>query len=567
MRIHVFKARNSQAPDQPGGRQLLLIMIGLCLAVVLTGMDQTILATATTVISDEFGALADISWWSNAYLLTLSSFQLFYGKLYSLFPIKAVYLSAIALFEIGSLICTTAPNSIALIIGRAIAGLGAAGIFSGGVLITTKLIPLSKRAGYLGVMSGAFGLAAIIGPFLGGALTDRATWRWCFGINLPIGAVTIVLCALLVNLPPGEIANRPTTPLGTLAELDIPGTVSLVASLISLLIALQWGGATYPWNDGRIIALLVVFGVLTIVFIVTQTTSVLGKASTIPPTVAKNRDIWFAASYAICITGGVYVAVLYLPIWFQALRGNSALSSGILLIPLIAGYVVSSVIAGGLTSFIGYYNPGMIIGSILAIAGSALLTTLNLNSDTGRIVGYQLLYGFGVGFGFGQPSYVVQTVLAPGDVPIGVTLITLLQNLSASIFVAVAQSIFQGELRRQLSLDSPNADLSAISGSGAGDFLSVFPPEEQPLARQTYSKSLLLTLYISLALSIASSIGAVCTRWGSMKASAENEAAVSEKQEARRENAALQPHSESEDLKSKSVTGASTSGRPVAVLS
>ncbi|KAI0198294.1 major facilitator superfamily domain-containing protein [Astrocystis sublimbata] len=553
---------NTEPTDRPDGRRLVLIMVALCLAVILTGMDQTILATATTVISDEFGALSDISWWSNAYLLTLSSFQLFYGKLYSLFPIKIVYLCAIGLFEIGSLICTTAPNSIALIIGRAIAGLGAAGIFSGGTLITTKLIPLSKRAGYLGVMSGAFGLAAIIGPFLGGALTDRATWRWCFGINLPIGAVTIVLCALLVKLPPRQISNRSSGKFGILVDLDIPGTVSLVAALISLLIALQWGGSTYPWNNGRIIALLVVFGVLVIAFVATQTTSVFGKAKTLPRAVAKNRDIWLAASYAVCITGGVYVALLYLPIWFQALRGESALSAGILLIPLIAGYVVASVIAGGITSAIGYYNPGMIAGTILAIAGSALLTTLNLSSDTGRIVGYQLLYGFGVGFGFGQPSYVAQTVLAPDDVPIGVTLIQLLQNLSASVFVAVAQSIFQGELRRKLSSAS-GGDIPTVSGLGAGDFLSRFPPNERDMARQNYSKSLLLTLYISLALSATSTIGALCTGWGSMKTGRGNEVEPSEteKQGVGHENDGLneKAQSESEQLKREGATDISTS--------
>ncbi|KAJ8133436.1 hypothetical protein O1611_g182 [Lasiodiplodia mahajangana] len=546
----------AESPDQPGTRRLFLIMIGLCLAVVLTGMDQTILATATPIISDEFGALTDISWWSNAYLLTLSSFQLFYGKLYSLFSIKLVYLGAIALFEVGSLICTVAPNSIALIVGRAIAGLGAAGIFSGGVLITTKLIPLSKRAGYLGIMSGAFGLAAIIGPFIGGALTDRATWRWCFGINLPIGAVTILVCAVLVKLPRQDGISQSTTALGKLIELDLPGTVSLVASLISLLIALQWGGSTYPWNDGRIIALLVVFGVLAIVFFVTQTTSFLGKASTIPSNVAKNRDIWFAGSYAVSITGGVYVAILYLPVWFQALRGDSALSAGILLIPLIAGYVVASVIAGGVTSAIGYYNPGMVVGTILAVVGSALLTTLNLSSNIAHIVGYQLLYGFGVGFGFGQPSYVVQTVLEPGDVPIGVTLVTLLQNLSASVFVAVAQSIFQGELRRNLSSVSPGADLPNIAGTGAGDFLSTFPPDEQASARQSYSKSLLVTLYISLALSATSSIGAVFTRWGSMKASVNGETRDEDRKVPG--NDVLQTQSGSEDVRSEDITDSHT---------
>ncbi|KAI1116645.1 major facilitator superfamily domain-containing protein [Nemania sp. NC0429] len=535
-------------PEQPDGRRLFLIMIGLCLAVFLTGMDQTILATATVVISHDFHALRDIAWWSNAYLLTLSSFQLFYGKLYTLFSIKKVYLAAIVLFEIGSLICTVAPNSVALIVGRAIAGLGAAGIFSGGILITTKIIPLSKRASYLGIMSGAFGLAAIVGPFIGGALTDRATWRWCFGINLPLGVVTILLCALLVKIPGEPTDGKATSVTDKLAEMDLVGTISMIGSLLSLLIALQWGGSTYPWNNGRIIALLTVAGVLAIVFIISQATSILGKSRTIPPTIAKNRDVWLAGSYAVGITGGVYVAVLYLPVWFQGLLGKSALGAGILLIPLIAGYVVCSVFGGGLTSAMGYYNPGMIFGSVLAIAGSALLITLNLGSDTGRIIGYQLLYGFGVGFGFGQPSYVVQTVLDQVDVPIGITLITLLQNLSASIFVAVAQSIFQGELRRRLLEVSPDIDISNVLGSGANDFLTSLPPDIQAQARDSFSTSIVHTFYISLALSAASSIPAITTRWRSMKINANETNAVAEKQEEESEELGSSEQSQSKGL-------------------
>jgi MFS family permease len=124
---------------------------------------------------------------------------LFYGKLYSLFSIKFIYIVAIILFEIGSLVCTTAPNSIALILGRVIAGLGASGIFSGGVLIVSKIVPLVRRPAYLGIMSSCFGVAAIAGPFIGGALTEKATWRWCLGINLPIRAVTTLICIFLVQ--------------------------------------------------------------------------------------------------------------------------------------------------------------------------------------------------------------------------------------------------------------------------------------------------------------------------------------------------------------------------------
>ncbi|PHH90385.1 hypothetical protein CDD83_3835 [Cordyceps sp. RAO-2017] len=504
------------AQHQRGGLRLALIMAALCMAVVLTGMDQTILATATPVISNEFRTLQDLGWWTNAYLLTLSSFQLFYGKLYSLFSIKLVYLAAIAIFEAGTLICTLANNSVTLIIGRAVAGLGAAGIFSGGILITTKIIPLARRAVYLGVMSGAFGLAAIVGPFLGGVLADRATWRWCFGINLPLGAVTVVLCVLFVHTPV-DPSLRSVRMASKMKQLDIPGIVCMVASSICLLMALQSGGSMWPWSDRRIIALLIFSAVLAVFFVLVQTTSIAGEARTIPPSLSRNRDVWLAAGYAMCTTGGVYVPVLYLPVWFQTVRGQSALVAGAMLTPLIASYVACSVVAGALTTMTGYYNPGMIIGTALAIAGAAVLTTLNIDASTARAVGYQLLYGFGIGFAFGQPSYVVQTLLPEADVPVGVTFITLVQNLSASVFVAVAQSIFQGGLRSRLRQELPGVDLSPILDSGLSNFRSSLPQDKQLAGLRAFSASLVTTFYISLALSAVSAVGALGIRWVSMK--------------------------------------------------
>lgn len=235
---------------------------------------------------------------------------------------------------------------------------------SGGILITTKIIPLARRAAYLGIMSGAFGIAAIIGPFVGGAIIGSTTWRWCFGINLPLGVVTVIICAVLVRTPT-EAQVASDTLVSKLRQLDIPGTTLLVASLICLLMALQWGGSTYPWNNGRIIALFVIAGILGIAFAVIQLRS--KSATTIPRSMTRNRDVWLAASYAMCITGGVYTSILYMPVWFQCVRNYSALSSGTMLTPLIGGYVLCSIIAGGLTMAVGYYNPGMIFGSILAM--------------------------------------------------------------------------------------------------------------------------------------------------------------------------------------------------------
>jgi MFS family permease len=158
--------------------------------------DQTVIATAVPKISDSFHALEDVGWWSSSYLLTTAAFQLFYGKAYSIFVVKHVYLAALAIFNLGSIVCTAASNSIALIFGRAIAGLGAAGLMSGAVLIIAQSAPLEKRAGLLGIVTGVFGLASIAGPFLGGAIASRSTWRWCFGINLPIGVLAMVIIGL-----------------------------------------------------------------------------------------------------------------------------------------------------------------------------------------------------------------------------------------------------------------------------------------------------------------------------------------------------------------------------------
>jgi MFS family permease len=236
-------------------------------------------------------------------------------------------------------------------------------------------------------MSAFFGLAAIVGPFIGAGLIQSSTWRWCFGINLPLGAVTVVLCSFFVHTP---WESRHLTVSAQLRQLDLPGTICMVAAIICLLLALQWGGSAYSWDNGRIIALLVLFAVLAVAFLVIQKLS--ATATAIPRSLARNRDVWLAAVYSMCITGGVYVAVLYLPIWFQDIRGQTPLDSGVLLTPLIAGYVVASIVAGGLTSAIGYYNPAILLGTALTVAGSALLSVINLDTYVSGFSTIHLLF-------------------------------------------------------------------------------------------------------------------------------------------------------------------------------
>ncbi|CAD6441457.1 13a4eeef-68ee-4f74-ba7d-4274dd4778f5 [Sclerotinia trifoliorum] len=500
--------------EYPTGVKLQLISLALCLSVFLMALDNSIIATAIPKITDQFHSLDDVGWYGSAYLLTTASFQLLFGKFYSYFSIKWVYLIAIGIFEVGSLICGVAPNSIALIIGRAIAGLGSAGIFSGALIIVAYSVPLIKRPMFTGFIGAMYGIASVAGPLLGGVFTDKATWRWCFLINLPIGAVTIIVILIFFKAP-----DRPTVAelpwKERIKEFDLLGTAFFIPAIICLLLALQWGGTKYQWDNGRIIALFVLFGLLIGVFVAIQFWK--GDSATVPPNIMKKRSMWSAAWFSFCLGSYFLLLIYYLPIWFQAVKGDSAVKSGISNIPMVLTLVIVSIISGVGVTTTGYYAPFMIISSVIAAIGIGLLTTFKPDTNHAAWIGYQCLAGIGIGFGMQQPLIACQTVLDISQVPTGTSVIIFVQTLGGALFVSIGQNIFTNKLSENLAHFVPDLDPAVVLSTGATSIQKDIAPEYLAGVTISYNNALTQSFLVAAVMAVLTIIGSVAIEWKSVK--------------------------------------------------
>jgi len=498
----------------PTGLPLTFIVIALCLAVFLVALDQTIIATAIPKITDDFDALTDVGWYGSAYMLTMCSFQLIFGRIYTFFSLKWCFLGVIFVFELGSLICGVAPTSEALIVGRAIQGLGASGIFSGALIILANSVPLRQRPMYTGLIGGMFGIASVAGPLMGGVFTDHITWRWCFYINLPVGAITILAIGIFFKPPNREkIANL--TAKEKLAKFDFYGTGLLLPAIICLLLALQWGGSQYAWKSGRIIGLFCTFGVLIAGFVYVQIVS--GDRATLPLRILKQRSIAFGSGVSFCIGSGFLLLVFFVPMWFQAIQSVSATDSGIRNLPLVLGVTVFSIISGvGITVF-GQYAPVAIVGGVVFAIGTGLLTTFEIDTGSAKWIGYQVIAGAGVGLQMQIPLIAAQTVLKMEDVPTGTAIMVFTQSLGGALFISVGQNVFNNELIKGLAENIPGLDTTNILHMGATTVKAMFEESVLPLVLSAYNEALVKTYYAALAMAILGTFAACGVEWVSVK--------------------------------------------------
>ncbi|KMU88747.1 aflatoxin efflux pump [Coccidioides immitis H538.4] len=509
------KSENARAePEYASGITLLIIIIGLSLAVLLVALDNTIITTAIPTITNHFKALDDVGWYGSSYLLTTCAFQLVFGKVYTFFPVKWVFLTAIGIFEIGSVVCGAAPSSEALIIGRAVAGMGASGIFSGALVIVAYTVPLEKRPIYNGLFGGMYGIASVVGPLMGGAFTDHLSWRWCFYINLPIGAVTIFAILVFLKAPKQNL-NTSLSWKARLLQLDPIGSAAFMPGVVCLLLALQWGGTRYAWGNWRIIILFILFAILISVFIGIQIYK--GDDATVPPRIFTQRSIASAAFFALTLGSSFFIIVFYLPIWFQAIKGASATKSGIMAIPLVLALVIFSLLSGIGTTVTGYYTPFTYVASILSTIGAGMLTTFTTTTGHEKWIGYQVIFGTGLGFGFQLPLIAAQTVLPLEDVAVGTVIVMFAQTFGGALFVSVGQNVFGNRLMSGIREAVPDIDPSLVLEVGATQLKELVPPALLDNVQEAYNAALTNTWYVSVAMSAIGIIGALGLEWKSVK--------------------------------------------------
>ncbi|KAG4436754.1 hypothetical protein IFR05_007772 [Cadophora sp. M221] len=500
--------------EYPDAARMAFIVIALLLSIFLVSLDMTIVATAIPKITDEFSGLDLVGWYGSAFFLTVGAFQSTWGKGYKYFPLKTTFLISIFIFELGSLICGVAPNSTALIVGRAIAGLGGAGIASGAYTIIAFSARPAKRAAFTGLMGAAYGIASVIGPLLGGVFAEKASWRWCFYINLPIGGISAAIILFFFTTPAQAIPVQATLKEKFL-QMDIPGSFVVMGAIICYILALQWGGQTKSWNSSDVIGTLIGFVLILAVWVVIEWYQ--GERAMIVGRLLKDRHIWSAMLFIFFLAGGFFLLLYNLPIYFQVVSGVSASDSGVRNLPLILGCTITTIISGGMISAYGVAVPWMIGGSALATVGSGLLYTLNTHSSSSAWIGYQALSGIGIGLALQVPIIIGQAVSKPEDLSSVTAMILFAQTIGGAFFVSAGQVALSNVLQSSLLDNAPSTTPAEVLTVGVTEIRDHFAADVVPGIVASYMDGLQAAYAIAIASAGIAVLFSLCSKWTNLK--------------------------------------------------
>jgi len=372
--------------SQVHGTRLALIIVSLMVSLFLAALDSTVVSTAMKTIVGELQGMEYYAWPFTIYMLCQTVIIPISGGLADIFGRKMIFLIGIFIFLAGSAFCGLAPSMLWLILFRGVQGIGGGIVITCVFTIVADLFPPQLRGKYMGLVTSVFGLSSIVGPLIGGLITDHLSWRWTFYINIPIGAAAVLL--ILPFLPNFKTA-------GCRSKIDIPGAVFIVLALTPLLLALSFGGSTYAWGSPEIIGMLVLSAAMLVVFVIVETKA---PNPIIPMTFFKDRTMWVTLAAGFLSNAVMYAAVIYIPYFVQGIQGTSATTGGAVTVPMtIALTTTSNIIGVFATHKNNLFKPLMILAFIASAAGCFLLSTLNIGSPYLSVIVYMLILGGGIG--------------------------------------------------------------------------------------------------------------------------------------------------------------------------
>ncbi|KAK2024494.1 putative MFS transporter [Colletotrichum zoysiae] len=485
------------------GFKLFMVLLGVCFGAFVMALDVYVIGTAIPSITSEFRNTSHISWYPAAYTLAVCSLTPLAGKMASVFSLRWVYQAFFFVFLVGSAVCGWASTSEVFIVGRAVSGIGAAAVTSGGLTIVLVISSPRRRPLYIGLCSSCFALGLILAPVIGGAFTEKVTWRWCFWINLPGGVVTLLAMFFFFKVPSRAGDARSTKE--RLRSLDLVGSVVFVPGIFMLILGLQWGGNAHPWSSATIIGLLVGSVVVLGLFAVWE--SRLGDSAMIPGVLVTRRTVLLSVIFSFCHLGALSVSSYYLPEWFQAVQGATPFESGIKVLPSVISQIIGTISAGAIALKIRFYNPWFFIGPVLMCTAAALYTQFTVsNTPSSQWIGYQVIQGLGVGFSMQMPSLMVQLALKDRAdlLPIGVSLNIFAQFLGATVAQVIAGAIFHARLESQLASRAglSRGQIELLYRSGIANVRSIvdqnFPSLFDPIM-ESYNSAIAQTHFVAVA--------------------------------------------------------------------
>jgi EmrB/QacA subfamily drug resistance transporter len=440
------------APPALGHRQVLVAFSGLSLVMLLAALDSTIVSTALPTIVGELGGLEHLAWVVTGYLLAQTIVTPIYGKLGDLYGRRSVMQSAIVLFLVGSALCGMSRNMTQLILFRAIQGLGGGGLNVTTQAIVGDIVPPRERGRYQGIFGALFGLGSIAGPLLGGFFTTHFSWRWIFYVNLPLGVVAMVVLA----------ATLPARTPRRVHAIDYAGAALLAVTLSAITLVADLGGAARPWSSPLILGLIGTALVAVALFIIVERRA---PEPVLPPRLFGQRTFLVSTVAGLIVGFALFGSVTYLPVYLQVVKGVSPTKSGLQMVPMMLGMLVTSVISGQLISRTGRYKVFPVVGTGVMTIGLFLLSRLSIDDSTTYASVLMLVLGLGIGMVMQVLVIAVQNDVDYRDLGVATSGATLFRLIGGSLGTAILGAVFASRLAANLARLLPGG---GPAGGGRG---------------------------------------------------------------------------------------------------